>query len=422
MADSPRDPNPEASPDPIDVAIVGGGANGLYLACLLAQRGIGVTVLERRGAIADRPRAFGIHPAALAALDAVGVGDEVRAQALVLEGGSFATSAGREVAVSFAPPARPGPVVLDQRIIERMLERRLADLTPSALRRGDAVATVTPHTDRVELALDAAGGAVVARCVVLADGVNGALAETLFGPLRPRGPSRWYAMAEADATPEDDGAPDSPDHHARLVAARDGIVESFPVPGARRRWVVWRASDAPVSVDDFRMLVRDRAHASVGRIHGSVAVFRAQSRGRRHIARGRLALVGDSAAAVSPIGGQGLALGWSAARVLADSIEQGLSVGSFRWAAYRRVVRRLFARARHRSAFFMRMGDPVAGRDLLRRGAAAVLGAPFCRPLARRLVVADAPLRDRPVGEDEAGCARGVQSRPVGKFIYGVPP
>ena len=372
----------------VDVAIVGGGANGLYLACLLAQRGVAVTVLERRETIADRPRAFGIHPAALAALDAVGLGDAVREQALVLEGGAFTTSAGREVAVSVAPPARPGPVVLDQRIIERMLERRLDQLAPGALRRDTPVTAVSPHPDRVQLALGDAGGAVVARCAALADGVNGELADALFGPLRPRGPARWYAMAEADATPDAHG---SHDQHARLVAAHDGIVESFPVPGGRRRWVVWRASDAPVSVDEFRMLVRDRARASVGRIHGSVAGCRARSRGRRHIARGRLALVGDGAAAVSPIGGQGLALGWSAARVLADSIEQGLSVGSFRWAAYRRAVRRLFARARHRSAFFMRMGDPVAGRDLLRCAAALVLGAPICRPLARRLVVAEAP-------------------------------
>ncbi|HET8957723.1 MAG TPA: hypothetical protein VFM95_04640, partial [Microcella sp.] len=134
---------------------------------------------------------------------------------------------------------------------------------------------------------------------------------------------------------------------------------------------------------------------------------------RRHIARGRLALVGDSAAAVSPIGGQGLALGWSAARVLADTIEQGRAGGGFRWAAYRRAVRSLSARARRRSAFFMLMGDPVSGRDVVRRSAAAVLGAPVCRPLVRRLVVADAPLRDRPVGGRRGGVRAGstVQAR-----------
>lgn len=376
----------------VDVAIVGGGANGLYLACLLAHRGVSVAVLEQRTEVADRPRAFGIHPAALAALDAVGVGDAVRAEALTLDAGAFTTTAGRTVSVSFAPPARPGPVVLDQRIVERMLERRLATLAPGALRRGVVVRAVRDTGESVSVGV-ASGGPVVSRYVVLADGVNGELAESEFGPLRGVGPARWYAMAEADAEggADTDAGAGASDRTARLLAARDGIVESFPVPGARRRWVVLRASDAPIAADEFRMLVRDRANAHVGRIHGPVAVFRAQSRARRRLSAGRVVLAGDGAVAVSPIGGQGLALGWSGARVLASSLVQSLERGTPQFGPYARAVRRLARRAQLRSAFFMVMGDPARGRDLARRLAAVVLGARVARPLARRLVVVDAP-------------------------------
>ncbi|MCR8671545.1 FAD-dependent monooxygenase, partial [Agrococcus sp. HG114] len=64
-----------------DVAVVGGGAVGLLLACLLAQRGLDVVVLERRREPSGSARAIGIHPPGLGALDAAGVGRAVRAEA-----------------------------------------------------------------------------------------------------------------------------------------------------------------------------------------------------------------------------------------------------------------------------------------------------------------------------------------------------
>jgi 2-polyprenyl-6-methoxyphenol hydroxylase-like FAD-dependent oxidoreductase len=73
-----------------DVAVVGGGAVGLLLACLLGRRGRDVVVLERR---ADPPppgsssRAIGIHPPGLKVLDHAGVGEAVRERAVVIREG-----------------------------------------------------------------------------------------------------------------------------------------------------------------------------------------------------------------------------------------------------------------------------------------------------------------------------------------------
>lgn len=53
------------------VLIVGGGPVGLVMACLLAQHGVDVVVLERRTHPRQYSRAIGLHPPALAVLNAV---------------------------------------------------------------------------------------------------------------------------------------------------------------------------------------------------------------------------------------------------------------------------------------------------------------------------------------------------------------
>lgn len=371
----------------VDVAIVGGGGNGILLACLLADRGLTVRVLERRDTIADRPRAFGIHPAALDALDAVGVGDAVRAEALALTDGAFVGIDGRRAAVAFDPRDCPGPVVLGQNRVEELLEQRLHALAPGALQRGVEVTTVTDEGSHVTLTATTGADTfpVTATTVVLVDGTNGALSERVAGPARPVGPRRWYAMAEGEASPDD--APGS----VALIASPEGVVESFPLPSGRRRWVAWRGTDAALDADSFGMLVRDRTGRSLGRIHAPVSVFAAQSRRRRALVHGRVILAGDAAMTVSPIGGQGLTIGWAAARVLADELASSQGDEPPRLRRYERAVDRMARRAQRRASFFMRLGDPTSSRDRARALAVRVLALSSMRRAVYRLVVVRRP-------------------------------
>lgn len=64
------------------VTIVGAGIGGLATAVALAGRGAKVTVLERADAIAEVGAGLQISPNGLAVLDALGVGDDVRARAV----------------------------------------------------------------------------------------------------------------------------------------------------------------------------------------------------------------------------------------------------------------------------------------------------------------------------------------------------
>jgi len=373
--------------DRVDVAIVGGGGNGLPLACLLVDRGLTVRVFERREAIADRPRAFGIHPAALEVLDEIDVGRAVRAEALTLSGGAFIGVDGRRAAVTFDAHTFPGPVVLGQNRVEQLLEQRLDERAPGALVRGVEVTDIIDNGPTARVRAHGAGELleVQAAVVVLVDGTNGEHATRLAGAPRPVGPTRHYAMAEADADPGDDAAA------VQLIASHDGVVESFPLPGGRRRWVVWREDDAALDDDAFRMLVHDRTARRVGRIHGPVSVFAAQSRRRRRLVHGRIVIAGDAAMTVSPIGGQGLTIGWAAARVLADDLAAPGGLETPRLARYRRAVNRMARRAQRRASFFMRLGDPTNTRDRVRSLAVRVLALRSMRRAVYRLVVVRRP-------------------------------
>ena len=63
-----------------DICIVGAGIGGLAAACGLAMRGARVTVLEQADAVREVGAGIQISPNGLAVLDALGVGDDLRAR------------------------------------------------------------------------------------------------------------------------------------------------------------------------------------------------------------------------------------------------------------------------------------------------------------------------------------------------------
>ena len=106
-APGPALPRPSA-----DVAVVGGGPVGVYLAILLLQAGITVQVLEQRTRRSAHSRAIGVHPPALESLDRAGIASAMTAEGVQITRGE-ARSAGRTVArLDFAAASARYPFVL----------------------------------------------------------------------------------------------------------------------------------------------------------------------------------------------------------------------------------------------------------------------------------------------------------------------
>ena len=272
------------------------------------------------------------------ALERAGVAESMAAEGVRIERG-VARSGGREVArLSFAQASATWPFVLSlkQTRTEAILASRVAELDPTALVRGvcitslhDAGTFVTltgHHNVEVLSAREPRAQAVAAtapdptaqaptfaaRLVIGADGARSTI-RTLTGiPTTGREYPDNYLMGDFPDTGSDGAA-------AVLHLEPGGIVESFPVPGGLRRWVVHTGSLlADARATDLASLIQQRTGAQVDAAANSMlSAFGVRSTMATRMVAGRVVLLGDAAHEISPIGGQGMNLGWLDAAALA---------------------------------------------------------------------------------------------------------
>ncbi len=344
-----------------DVIVVGGGPVGLYTALLLRREGLDVVVLERRTERGTHSRAIGIHPPALRALDSAGVADELRQRGVLIRQG-IARSDGRHVGtLSFsALPGREQYVLaVPQATTEEILEHRLEQEFPGTLRRGVSLVTTNDAGDRILAVTRTQGEDAVleARLIVAADGARSSVRDDAGIRARPHRYPDCYVMGDfRDDTHDGDDAV--------LYLESGGIVESFPLPGGLRRWVVRVGS--PVerpTVEHLAALVRERTGVAVDHTTNSmISAFEVRSRLADRFVAGRTVLVGDAAHEVSPIGGQGMNLGWLDAErlvpIIAASLQHGEDVAA-RLSEYERERRRQAALARRKAHLNMALGRPL---------------------------------------------------------------
>ncbi len=293
-----------------DVILVGGGPVGLLLACLLKRRGLRIRVFEKRKQPITHSAAIGITPPSLHILSRLGLaakfieaGVKVRDCFVHGQRGQLGSVSFREI-----PDEHQFILSLPQATTIAILEEHLGS---AWIETGCEVTGLRQSDDHCIVTTDA--GELSARFVVGCDGNRGRIRE-LIGV---RAPARSYdchfVMGDfIDRT--------GFGTEAHLFFTAMGSVESFPLPGGQRRWIVQtdtRLERRPRGL--VSELTRQRTGIEVpvtDQINESVFTPRRFQSDSYH--RGRVILCGDAAHGMSPIGGQGMNTGFADAEFLAE--------------------------------------------------------------------------------------------------------
>lgn len=362
------------TPPDVEVAIVGAGAAGLYLGALLATQGVDVRLLEARQEPTRHSRAIGVHPPGLRALAAVGAAEPLIERGVRVRRGHAFTGDRRgrvrrlgtlDFAATLPDPHR-FVLTVPQHVTERVLEERLAELAPGALRRGVRVAGWHDDGAGVTLRLDPDGGGAAelrAALVIDASGSGGGAADRVGVPVTGGRYGDAYLMADLpDDDLPDDGALGA---DAAIYLSAAGVVEAFPLPGGLRRWVV--KTDGllvPPDPAELTRRVEERVGVRLDPARATMAsAFGVERRLARRLHRGRAWLCGDAAHVVAPLGGQGMTLGWLGAETLAAQVSDwraGVLDLDEAAARYDATQRRRARRAIARGARNLRLGRATA--------------------------------------------------------------
>lgn len=313
-----------------DVAVIGGGPAGLSAAIAMAQSGANTALVARRSPYADN-RTTALLGGSIDFLQALEVWPNCKDQAAELRVMRLVDDTGRLMRapeVKFSCDEIGLDVFgynIENRVLVAALEARaekLANLT----RFDDEAAAVSSGDDAVAIAL-ASGKSISARLVVGADGRHSLCREAAGITVRRRD------LHQAALT---FNVSHSRPHHnvSTEFHTPHGPCVFVPLPGARSS-VVWVSEPkeaerlTALSDEELSEAVEARAHSILGkmRIEPGRSRFPLAIEQPAKFAKARIALVGEAAHVLPPIGAQGLNMGLRDAADLADIVRDALAAG-----------------------------------------------------------------------------------------------
>jgi len=302
-----------------DVAVVGGGPVGMWLAAELHRAGVRPVVLERR---AERPpysKALTIYPRTVEQFAMRGLAGRWLAEGTPVPSSHFALMKNR-LDFSFLDTRYPYTLFIPQRRTEELLEAHLAELGVPYLRR-HAVTGLRQDDAGVDLDVSTPAGPAVIRAAYAAGCDGGtSLVRAAAGIDFAGTPDTWQTiLGDVELT-------DPPPTPALSLNAPGGSIYMVAIGGGRHRVAVIDhatlddPAGRPVTLADLRASARRLAGTDFGMRETPDAWLSRVGNATRQAARyraGRVLLAGDAAHIHYPAGGQGLNLGLQDATNLA---------------------------------------------------------------------------------------------------------
>lgn len=383
----PQPPSPGGGADPLaaDVVIAGAGPVGLLLANLLGARGVPTLIADRRTSPLSGSMAIGVTPPSLEILRPLGLDTVLRDAGVPVRYAEVHERRRLAGRLDFADIPSPYPFFLSipqERTVE-ILRNHLANFPCVRIGTGLEFTGLEAVDDRVTSRWRDVGGGVGfevrSALLVGCDGHRSTVRAAAGLTVREREYPQRFVMGDfLDRT--------GLGSEARLFFGPEASVESFPLPGGWRRWILLMPDAGEAEPVDH--LIRGVRRLTGYDLEHDPMRFLSQFGAKRMVVNryhaGRVFLAGDAAHVMSSIGGQGMNTGFADAEMLSEILprlrrEPALLPGL--GAAYDRIRRTAFEVAATRAERGMWLGTLRGRASSFLRGLfiRRILFGPFLR-------------------------------------------
>lgn len=297
-----------------EVLIIGAGTTGLYLANLLQDNGIHVVVAEKRTSKSLGTRAIGLHPPALQYLEELGLMETAIARGVEMRQGHVYIGKKFRGTLQLVEDTDPYAILsLPQPITENLLESRLH---PTTILTGYDLEKIERSERFVRSFFADVNGdttEIRSKLVIGADGFRSKTRTIVNGKYTGSTIDVNFTMLDLeDQTDFGDSAV--------IMLSNSGLVESFPLPGNLRRWIVNHQFSTP-SHSQLEGIISERGHL-VPKISDEkpLSHFMIHEFMTDKLFYDRVFIIGDAACVMSPIGGQAISVHWHICKRLVSII------------------------------------------------------------------------------------------------------